>query len=471
MLPKHSCLIGLVFVSYLLQAQEVNWVQTYEVSPHGTGAFDVISLSAQGFVVAGNAIFPPDSGNFQGWVMRTDLQGDVVWSRTYGDSTPETFTSVTLMNNQLWIAGHNSSWPILYRIDLMGDSLWYKVFSEWELGRRLDRILATPDGNLLVTSDHPVVSKLNALGNLVWSVRGPEYHNTVRALALLPDGGYVVACNTNYIWDFQDTIAIRIYWVNEEGVVLDSADFTHYRWNYADCILPISQDEVVVGGFSQPGQAFYDEYPLVFRINRAGQVAWEFIGSLDDIGREITGVQVVNDTIWAVSYNLHSELGARSPYMYIFDPSGDLQGGLVIDVSPVGDSYDDVRAIASVQPAAIIVAGSTFGLGSVFKAFLAQISSASGTGEKWRGTKDLPLRAEFNIILGSETAVIELPEPIQGEVSIVIYDILGRTVYRTRQLMSNTQFVSFPMRAPSGMYFVTATHGQHQWHGKAILCR
>jgi hypothetical protein len=324
----------------------------------------VIQLPSQGFIIAGIAIFPPDSGSFQGWVMRTDLQGDVVWSRTYGTLAPESFTSLTLMNNELWVAGQDNLWPILYRFSLTGDSLWSRTFTDWQLGHGLICVLATPDEHLLVTTSHPVLAKLDTLGNVMWSIRGPEYHSAVKALALLPEGGYVVACNTNFLSQYEDTIAIRIYWVNEGGVILDSVDFSHYTWNEANCILPISQDEVIVGGLTEPGYQSFNEYPLVFRTDRTGQVSWEFVGTSEYIGRTVSGVHLVNDSIWAVSYNLHSEFGEQSPYMYIFDPSGDLQGGLVIDVSPVGDSYDDVRAIASVQPAAIIVAGSTFGLGS-----------------------------------------------------------------------------------------------------------
>jgi hypothetical protein len=477
---RRKYIIGLTLIGCLAQAQEVSWVQTYEISPHATSAFDVIHLPGQGFVVCGSALFPPDSGDFQGWVMHTDLQGNVVWSQTYGSAHAETFESVALLNNQLWIAGHRDSaagpdvyvWPLLCRISLTGDSLWSLTFPDWQLGHRFHRILATPEGNLCVTSDYPVLSELDTLGNILWSIRGPERHSGIRALAPLPEGGVVVACNTGPIPNYwTDTTAIRVYWVNEEGIVTDSADFTDYRWNHAECILPISQNEVIVGGFTQPGEVFYDEYPLVFRIDRAGQVDWQFVGNLEYIGRIVSGVQSVNDSIWAVSYNLHSELGARDPLLHVFDRNGNPQGLLPIDADPSGYSYDYAYATAFVEPAAIIITGASSISSSPWKAFLALVSSTSGTDKKWRGTQNLPVRAELNMTLSAETAIIELPELVQGEVSVVIYDILGRTVYQTRQLMSNTQLMSFPMRAPSGMYFVTATNAQHQWHGRAVLCR
>jgi hypothetical protein len=471
MFPRHSCFIGLLFVAYLAQAQEVSWVRTYEVSPHASSAWDVIHLPGGGFVAAGDALFPPDSGSFQGWVMRTDLRGEIVWSRLYGTTASEGFTSLTLMNSQLWIVGNNSSWPILYQITLSGDSLWSRTFTDGQLGHGLNRVLATPDEHLLITTSHPVLAKLDTLGNVIWSIRGPEYHSQVNALALLPEGGYVVACNTNSLWQYEDTIAIRIYWVNEGGTILDSVDFSHYAWNEADCILPISQDEVIVGGFTEPGYQSYNEYPLVFQTDRTGQVDWEFVGTHDYLGRTVSGVHLVNDSVWAVTYNLYLEFGTQSLYMCMFDLSGNLHGGLAVDVSPMGNSNDNAYATAFVEPASIIITGATSMISSPWKAFLALVSSTSGTDEKWRGTHNLPVRAELKVILSAETAIIELPEPIQGEVSIVIYDILGRTIYQTRQLMLNTQFVSFPMRVPSGMYFVTATNTQHQWHGRAVLCR
>lgn len=211
---RSLCFLGLVLATCVVCAQEVSWVQTYEISPPATSASDVVHLPGQGFIVAGGALFPPDSGSFQGWIMRTDLRGHIVWSRIYGTIASESFTSLALMNNELWVAGHNSSWPILYRISLTGDSLWSRTFPDWQLGYDFNCVLATPDEHLLVTTSHPVLAKLDTLGNIIWSIRGPEFHNTVKALALLPEGGYVVACNTNSIWQYQDTIAIRIYWVN-----------------------------------------------------------------------------------------------------------------------------------------------------------------------------------------------------------------------------------------------------------------
>ncbi len=444
-------------------------MQTYEISPHGTSAFDVIHLPDQSFVVVGVAMYPPDSVSYQGWVMCTDLQGNIIWSRTYGDSTPETFTSVTPMDNELWVAGYNSSWPTLYKISLTGDSLWSKTFSEGEVGYRFDRILATLDGHLLVTSDRPVLSKLDTLGNVIWSILGPDRHNNVRALALLPEGGYTIACNTNLIWDFQDTIAIRVYWVSEDGTILDSVDFSHYRWNHAECILPISQNEVIIGGFTQPGDVFYDEYPLVFRANRAGQIAWQFIGDLDYIGREVSGVHLVNDSIWVVSYNLHSELGARDPLMHVFDHLGNPHGQLRVDADPSGYSYDYAYASASVESNAIIITGASSISGFPWKAFLALVSSTNGTDDQLREEPSTPIHTQLTFRVSSDNVTMFLPEHIQGELNAVVYNVLGQIVFKTHLIVSHSNAVTFLMNVPSGKYFVTASHGQNFWTGNVTI--
>ncbi len=339
------------------------------------------------------------------------------------------------------------------------------------MGRRLDRILATPDADLVVTSDYPVLSKVDTLGNVMWSLRGPEYHNNVRALALLPEGGYVVACNTNWIWDFQDTIAIRIYWVDEGGVILDSVDFSHYRWNHADCILPLSQDEVIVGGFSQPGHAFYDEYPLVFRADRTGQIAWEFVGDLDYIGRKVSGVQLVNDSIWAVSYNLHSELGPRMPLMRILDQAGRVHGQLLIDISPFGDSYDNAYAMAPVEPAATIITGATSISSSAWKAFLALVSSTSAVDDPTGDAIGSPVSDRLTVNLSPGTATIRLPERVSGELTVTVYNILGQTVYQARPIISNSNSVTIPLNVSSGRYFITASHVRQRWTGSMTVLR
>ena len=124
----------------------------------GGANFRNIALTTSGdFIMAGVAIIP--AGNYQGFVMRANSIGNLIWTKSYGNP---------------------SRWSDLYEVQ------------------------ETSDGNIIAggmmspsTLWGTYVLKLNAIGDTIWTkYRPPLYDDEMTSIEQCNDGGYIVAGTT-----------------------------------------------------------------------------------------------------------------------------------------------------------------------------------------------------------------------------------------------------------------------------------
>ena len=112
---------------------EMLWFQSYNASDLDTG-LDVDSTFDGGFIISGACWV----SNFmtQCWLIRTDSEGDTLWTRTYGGSHHETGYEVCqTLDGGFIVAGTSSSFHTfgvddiyVVRTDSVGDTLWTYVY-------------------------------------------------------------------------------------------------------------------------------------------------------------------------------------------------------------------------------------------------------------------------------------------------------------------------------------------------------
>ena len=126
------------------------WSRTFG-GEHHEGAHSLIQTADGGFVMAGQTYtFGP--GNYDFWLVRTDANGDSLWSRTFGGGRDEySFSLIQTADGGFALAGQTVSFGAggsdfwLVRTDANGDSLWSCTFGggDHEWGRSL---IQTADG-------------------------------------------------------------------------------------------------------------------------------------------------------------------------------------------------------------------------------------------------------------------------------------------------------------------------------------
>ncbi len=161
-----------------------------------------------GYILAGRtASF--GAGDFDSWLVKTDENGDSLWSRTFGGSSSDVCKSIQqtsdggyILGGLTWSSGAGLSDFWLVKTDAIGDSLWSRTFG----GSSYDicySALQTSDGGYILAGltdsfgaglyDFWLV-KTDQNGDSLWSRTFGGYHQErCFSVQQTPDGGYILA--------------------------------------------------------------------------------------------------------------------------------------------------------------------------------------------------------------------------------------------------------------------------------------
>lgn len=166
----------------------------------------MIPTNDGGYLMAGesDAI---EEGNFEFYVIKTDADGDSLWSNTFGRPwTDYCYTVAQTDDGGYMLGGYTrfsspgSQYFWLIRLNAEGDSLWSRTYSEGVDAVCYD-LKHTADGGFIAAGttgewaerDFYVV-KIDAEGNEVWSrTFGAAGCDVCQSVLETPDGGYLLA--------------------------------------------------------------------------------------------------------------------------------------------------------------------------------------------------------------------------------------------------------------------------------------
>jgi hypothetical protein len=186
----------------------------------------VVATSDGGFVVAGhsfstNGDVSGNHGNVDAWILKIDANGNKQWSKLYGGSTSDYFTSLiatkdggyiasgyTLSNDGDVSGNHGGTDALIVKIDGNGNKQWAKLFG----GTNNDfanSIVTTQNGDYIITgqtisNDGDIIGfkgvadafvlKLNQNGNKQnLKTYGGSAGDGSNAIVISSDGSYVIA--------------------------------------------------------------------------------------------------------------------------------------------------------------------------------------------------------------------------------------------------------------------------------------
>ena len=189
------------------------WTQTYGGSQDDCG-YSVAQTSDGGYIVAGET-YSFGAGEGDVYLVKTDTDGDTIWTRTYGGSEDDCgYSIVQTTDGGYIIAGSTESfgagWRDVYlmKTDAAGNEIWTRTYggSDYDGG---SSVVQTTDGGYIVagyTSSFGAdegdvyLFKTDASGNELWMrTYGGSNHDRGSSIAQTTDGGYIVA---GYTWSF-----------------------------------------------------------------------------------------------------------------------------------------------------------------------------------------------------------------------------------------------------------------------------
>jgi len=194
---------------------EIEWSHCYADGVFGSGAhfYSVQQTSDGGFISAGSAsrFHHYDLPNF--WLVKTDAVGDCVWTRVFGGSDYDVCHSVRQTDDGGFIAaGYTDSFGSggtdfwLLKTNADGDSLWSRTFGGWASDNCYS-VQQTPDGGYILAG---LTSSFGAGGYDFWLVRtdtngdslwsrtfGGIENDICRCVELTSDSGFITAGYTH----------------------------------------------------------------------------------------------------------------------------------------------------------------------------------------------------------------------------------------------------------------------------------
>jgi len=201
----------------------VEWWRTYGHPTRLDYATSVDLLPDGGYCVGGE--YPQTAGNVVQWVLRTDALGNLIWQLPRGVPVESSFNAAVLATadgNILYAAGKSSGtdlnhWPQLVKLDMDGDVLWDKTYGFEQFGTGFFVVQEVePFGDLIACGQRffsngmgggyskGTLLRTNSEGDSLW-MYDYAYHDstvtacegTLRDVQPTTDGGFV-AVGTTY---------------------------------------------------------------------------------------------------------------------------------------------------------------------------------------------------------------------------------------------------------------------------------
>ncbi len=303
----------------------VVWYETFGGMESDVGK-SVRATNDGGYIICGNTMSFGE-GNIDIMLIKTDSLGEMLWQRTFGTVENEVAFDVQLTTDDGYLitgtrqpygAPSDSMDAWLIKTDAEGDTVWTRIFG----GMQCDGLLSskqTSDGGYISVGitdsfgdhdDEAWLLKTNANGNEIWSrTFGGEEEDSFSNIQLTSDGGYVMVGNS-YGVD-EDDRAIWLVRTDESGNELWSKT---YGGEYDDSGQSVKQTDD--GGFILIGWEFkyggWEEQLWMIKTDEVGYPIWSqtFGGPGRDVALSV--VQTANgDYVVAgstYSYRIHSDI-------------------------------------------------------------------------------------------------------------------------------------------------------------------
>lgn len=392
-------IVSLSILSFCLSAQpEIEWQKTY--GDFGfDNAIEILHTIDDGFIIGSNITIgdPDDPYNaiLDNQITKFDIEGNIEWQKTYGGTSNDIIYAMANTSDGGFIYGGATSsidgdivdnkgffdlW--IFKTDNQGELEWSNTFGG-SGGDFAWSVLQSEDGGYIVagTSDSTDgdlsqnngttdiwIMKIDALGNLLWEqTMGGVSDEKVKKVIQSSDGGFIFAGTSSFGGDISNSQGLFDYWIIKLDVDGNLVWENTYGGTEPDFATSIAETES--GGFVVAGQTYsnngmvsqnFGESDIwVIEIDKDGNLIWEqnFGGSSDEApssiikgksgGYLISGYTVSNDE------DISLNKGSADIWLLKISDQGQLEWEKTIG----GSETDFATSIIQLESSAIIIAG------------------------------------------------------------------------------------------------------------------
>lgn len=315
----------------------------------GGGIFDS-PIEGRGYIAVGvTSSF--GAGKEDVYLVKTDTDGEIQWSKTYGGNGDDNGWSVHETQDGFIIAGFTNSFGngdfdfYLIKTNWTGDVEWTKTFGGSGSDRCWALILTSDNGFMLAgetTSSSAgeediCIIKTDSRGNLQWSrTYGGLKSDRCFSIAQADDGGYMLAGQTySYGAGDRDVCVIKTSatgnreWSKTFGGT--ASDVGHYITKTRDGCFMITGYTTSFAGSSDD--------PYLIKVDSQGDIKWERVLPMNGVNHTLTGEEATDGGFYLVGFSQYSGSGPKVGLLIKTDSEGQLAWNKDILPAPNGESF------------------------------------------------------------------------------------------------------------------------------------
>jgi hypothetical protein len=459
----------LLVTTLFAQPPDTMWTKTYGGSGDDRGYF-LQETSDGGYIIVGSTTSFGEGG-YDVYLVKTDEDGDALWTKTYGGTGSDVGYSVQETSGGGYIIaarttsfGAGSGDMYLIKTNANGDTLWTKTYGgEYDEGAGL--VQETPDGGYIMVGYTKSFSvafgdvyllKTDSAGDTLWTKTyggiGEDWGVSVKQT---PDDGYIIAGIT---WSFGaggwDAYLLR---TNAWGDTLWTKTYGGPESEYALSIQETFDYGYIIAGWIEPFESgdVYDVY--LVKIDSDGGLLWEKTFGTEDLDYGHS-VCVAPDGGYIVAGCTYS-VGEGDLYLVKTDSNGN-----TLWTKTYGGTDEDWGVtISGTSDDGYIITGGTasFGAGDV-DVWLVKTEPDTGVGI-----------SEPPIVEGSSfevsTALNRLAYNLPGQAQLSVYSADGRKALT--ETIEGRGVWEAPKTIAKGVYFVQINSGGYSIRNKLIVLR
>jgi uncharacterized delta-60 repeat protein len=358
-------------VSFAQLSPDTLWTHTYGGSSPDYAYF-IQQTADGGYIVAGYTYsFGAGSSDF--YLVKTNSQGDTLWTRTYGGSDYDVAYSVQQTADGGYIvAGETRSFGAgerdfyVVKTNPLGDTLWTRTYggSSDDYAHSVQR---TADGGYVVAGETSSFGagnwdfyfvKTNLLGDTLWTrTYGGSSDDYARSVQQTSDGGYIVAGTTNSFGaGYIDFYVVK---TNPLGDTLWTRTYGGSDEDFANSVQQTADGGYIVAGSTYPFGADETDFYVV-KTNSQGDTLWTrtYGGSNAD---DAYSVLQATDGGYVMAGRTLS-FGAGNNNFYVVRTNS--QGDTLWTRTYGGNSDDFAYSVQQTADGGHVVAGSTYSFGA-----------------------------------------------------------------------------------------------------------
>lgn len=475
-----------LFYSTLYAQPDTLWTKTYGSTGWDYG-WCVQQTSDNGYIITG--MTDPLISDYDIHLIKTDEDGDTLWTRTYDKSTwdegwvvRQTADNGYAIVGQTGLYGTSSRDLYIIKTDEYGDTLWTRTYggTGWDEGRAMQQ---TSDGGYIIAGqsdsygtgsyDFDVyVIKTDENGDSLWMrIYGLEGWDEGRGVCQTPDGGFVIA---GWTMSFGPA-AVWLLKTDANGDTLWTRTYGGEDWSDGRSVQLTTDGGYIIAGTHASSASGADVFLIKTDVN--GDTLWTGIygGSSDEYGNY---VQQTNDGGFIVAgYVLSPGPTGFDFYIVRTDASGNELWSLTYG----GQESDFGYWVEQTLDNGYIVVGQTgsFGAGND-DAWLLKIAPEPGIEETEDdvSTAGFALSQNFPNPFKTETAIsYQLSRP--NAVTITIYNVSGQHIKTlvNEHRNAGSYTVHWDGRSQdnrevsNGVYFCRLKAGEYTSVHKIVLAR